>query len=112
MSTEIYRSLRECFGTLEDPRSEINRAHLLMDMVVISICAVICGADDWEAVAEYGEAKAEWLSTFLALPQGIPAHDTFWRVFRALLSGLGAELGGGAAAGGDCPRRQTTAALA
>lgn len=84
MSNQIYTGLRDCFGTLEDPRSEINRVHLLMDMVVITICAVICGADDWEAVAEYGVAKQEWLSSFLALPEGIPAHDTFWRVFRAL----------------------------
>lgn len=84
MSNQIYTNLRDCFGTLEDPRSEINRVHLLMDMVVITICAVICGADDWEAVAEYGVAKQEWLSSFLALPEGIPAHDTFWRVFRAL----------------------------
>lgn len=84
MSNEIYESLQECFGGLEDPRSEINRVHRLMDMVVITICAVICGADDWEAVAEYGEAKQGWLSSFLALPEGIPSHDTFWRVFRRL----------------------------
>lgn len=84
MSNQIYTSLQACFESLEDPRSEINRVHLLMDMVVITICAVICGADDWEAVAEYGQAKEEWFSSFLALPQGIPAHDTFWRVFRAL----------------------------
>ena len=84
MSNQIYVSLQESFGVLEDPRSEINRVHLLMDMVVITICAVICGADDWEAVAEYGEAKQEWLSSFLTLPEGIPSHDTFWRVFRSL----------------------------
>lgn len=84
MSSQIYASLQECFGTLEDPRHEMNRVHLLMDLVVITICAVICGADDWEAVADYGQAKHEWLSDFLALPGGIPSHDTFWRVFRHL----------------------------
>lgn len=84
MSMQIYDSLQDSFGELEDPRSEINRVHLLMDLVVITICAVLCGADDWEAVAEYGEAKREWLSSFLTLPKGIPSHDTFWRVFRAL----------------------------
>jgi predicted transposase YbfD/YdcC len=84
MSSQIYTSLHACFGTLEDPRHEMNRVHLLMDLVVITICAVICGADDWEAVAEYGAAKEEWLRGFLALPGGIPSHDTFWRVFRAL----------------------------
>lgn len=84
MSMQIYDSLQDSFGELEDRRSEINRVHLLMDLVVITICAVLCGADDWEAVAEYGEAKREWLSSFLTLPKGIPSHDTFWRVFRAL----------------------------
>ena len=51
---------------------------------MIAICAVISGANDWEAVAEYGRSKEEWFKTFLALPNGIPSHDTFWRVFRAL----------------------------
>jgi hypothetical protein len=64
MSSQIYASLQECFGTLEDSRHEMNRVHLLMDLVVITICAVICGADDWEAVAGYGQAKHEWLSDF------------------------------------------------
>ena len=49
-----------------------------------AICAIICGANDWEAVAEFGRSKVVWFKTFLALPNGIPSHDTFWRVFRAL----------------------------
>jgi hypothetical protein len=84
MSSQIYSSLQKCFGTLEVPRSEVNHVHRFMDMVAITICALICGADAWEAVSEYGQAKQEWLSSFLALPGGIASHDTFWRIFRAL----------------------------
>lgn len=55
-----------------------------MDIVVIAICAVICGADDWEAVEEFGKAKQDWFEQFLELPHGIPSHDTFRRVFAML----------------------------
>jgi hypothetical protein len=72
------------FAALSDPRKAMNQAHLLLDIVVIALCAVICGADNWVAVADFGQAKAEWFKGFLALPNGIPAHDTFWRVFRWL----------------------------
>jgi predicted transposase YbfD/YdcC len=69
------------FATLEDPRMDRTRLHDLMDIVVIAICAVICGADGWQDIAKYAQAKQEWLSTFLALRNGIPSHDTFRRVF-------------------------------
>jgi predicted transposase YbfD/YdcC len=62
----------------------MNQEHLFFDILVITICAVICGADDWVAVERFGQAKAEWFATFLELPNGIPSHDTFWRVFRLL----------------------------
>jgi len=55
-----------------------------LDILVIAICAVICGADSWEDVAEFGRAKQEWFKTFLELPEGIPSHDTFTRVFARL----------------------------
>lgn len=71
------------FGELEDPR-RYNRRHKLLDIVVIAICAVICGADDWPGVAEWGKAKEAWLSGFLELPHGIPTKHTFRRVFAAL----------------------------
>jgi hypothetical protein len=77
-------SISEHFATLTDPRSEQGKEHLLVDILTITRCAVICGADDWVAVATFGEAKASWLRTFLALPNGIPSHDTFGRVFRLL----------------------------
>src|SRR5215210_1165056 len=77
-------SISEHLSTLTDPRAERGKEHLLVDILTITLCAVICGADDWVAVATFGETKAGWLRTFLALPHGIPSHDTFGRVFRLL----------------------------
>lgn len=76
--------MQSYFASLSDPRHEMNREHLLLDMVVIAICAIIAGADDWVAVADFAVAKESWLRTFLVLPSGIPSHDTFWRLFRKL----------------------------
>jgi predicted transposase YbfD/YdcC len=72
------------FGGLNDPRRERGRLHNLCDMIAIALCAVICGAESWEDVAEYGRQKESWLKAFLRLPNGIPSHDTFNRVFRLL----------------------------
>src|SRR5215213_8836712 len=77
-------NIQNYFATLSEPRNEINREHLLLDIVVIAICAMIAGADDWVAVADFAVAKETWLCTFLALLSGIPSHDTFWRLFRWL----------------------------
>jgi hypothetical protein len=84
MVTHGGANIATYFGDLKDPRIERSKEHQLLDILVIAICAVICGANDWEAVAEYGRSKEEWFKAFLALPNGIPSHDTFWRVFRAL----------------------------
>lgn len=72
------------FAPLPDPRMKRTRKHELIDMIVIAICAVICGADGWVQVAEFGRAKRKWFETFLELPNGIPSHDTFGRVFARL----------------------------
>lgn len=72
------------FATLEDPRVERTRLHPLVSILVIALCAVICGAESWDDIAAFGEAKEAWLKTFLDLPHGIPSHDTFNRVFTAL----------------------------
>ena len=77
-------SMASYFAGIEDPRIDRTKDHKLFDIIVIAICAVICGANDWEAVAEFGRAREGWFKTFLELPHGIPAHDTFWRVFRVL----------------------------
>jgi predicted transposase YbfD/YdcC len=77
-------SLMTCFASLPDPRSPMGKRHVLSDMLTIAICAVICGADGWSAVEEFGRAKYKWFATFLELPHGVPSHDTFGRVFAAL----------------------------
>ena len=69
---------------MADPRVERAKDHLLLDIITVALCAVTCGADDWVAVEIFGRAKAGWLRTFLALPCGIPSHDTFGRVFARL----------------------------
>lgn len=77
-------SVSEHFATLTDPRRDHTKEHQLLDIVAITLCAVICGADDWVNVATFGRVKEDWLRTFLALPGGIPSHDTFGRVFALL----------------------------
>jgi len=84
MSNHPTASLMEHFSALEDPRSDFGKRHLLLDIIVIAICAVICGADNWVEVELFGRTKEQWLRTFLKLPHGIPSHDTFSRVFRRL----------------------------
>src|SRR5258706_14950189 len=76
--------LATSFATLSDPRVDRTKKYMLVDIVLIAICAVICGADGWVDVAECGEAKLAWFSQFLKLPNGIPSHDTFGEVFAAL----------------------------
>lgn len=77
-------SVLSYFGDLEDPRTDKNLSHPFINIVSIASIATICGADDWVAVETYGNAKKEWLGTFLDLSRGIPSHDTFGRVFRWL----------------------------
>jgi predicted transposase YbfD/YdcC len=72
------------FASLTEPRADRGQGHLLVEIVTIALCAVLCGADGWVAVETFGRAKAGWLRTFLALPDGIPSHDTFGRVFARL----------------------------
>ena len=72
------------FSELPDPRRQAGRRHFLSDILAIGVCAVICGADEWSATAEFGGVKLAWFKSFLELPHGIPSHDTFARVFAAL----------------------------
>ncbi len=72
------------FAELEDPRQAAGRRHDLLDIIAIAICATVCGADNWVAIATFGQSKESWLRTFLPLPHGIPSHDTFRRVFAVL----------------------------
>ena len=77
----LNTSFFEHFANLEDPRIERSKEHLLKDIIAIAILAIISGADGWVAIEAYGNAKYEWLKSFLELPNGIPSHDTFSRVF-------------------------------
>ena len=78
---EIAKTLLECLEMIEDPRASYNRKHHFMDIMTIAILSVISGADTWDDMEDWGIAKKEWLETFLELPNGIPSHDTFNRVF-------------------------------
>ena len=72
------------FSELTDPRVDRTKAHMLEDILFIAIASVICGAESWNDMENFGKAKEGWLRTFLRLPEGIPSHDTFNRVFSAL----------------------------
>jgi len=74
----------EHFSTIEDPRLNRKKLHKLIDILVITLCATICGAETWEDIETFGYAKYDWFKSFLELPNGIPSHDTLWRVFSLL----------------------------
>jgi hypothetical protein len=76
-------SLQTCFATVEDPRIERTKRHKLLD-IIIAICGVICGAEGWVEIEEFGKAKEMWLKELLELPNGIGSHDTSGRVFARL----------------------------
>jgi predicted transposase YbfD/YdcC len=77
-------SLWNYFSELPDPRRSQGRRHKLRDILAVALCAVVCGADDFTEIEEFGQTKEAWLRQFLELPHGIPSHDTFGRVFAAL----------------------------
>ncbi len=72
-----------CFGDVVDPRRD-NARHDLHELLVIALCAMLCGGEDCTDMALFGQAKGDFLRRFLCLPHGIPAHDTFSRLFRDL----------------------------
>jgi predicted transposase YbfD/YdcC len=72
------------FISIQDPRLDRKKLHTLIDILIITICAVLCNVDDWEHIAEFGKANEEWFKQFLELKHGVPSHDTFGRVFALL----------------------------
>lgn len=83
MNPDTGVTIQAHFATIKDPRIS-NRAHELVDILTIAICAVICGATDWVGVETIAKAKEEWFRNFLKLPNGIPSHDTFGRIFQRI----------------------------
>ena len=81
MPKKPLEAIEEHFSKVPDPRKDRTKDHKLIDIIAIAICAVICGAEGWVDIELYGKSKQPWLSTFLELPNGIPSHDTFGRVF-------------------------------
>ena len=81
MEKQPVGSIAKHFGGLPDPRTGNAKAHIFLEILIIAILAVICGADGWSDVELFGKNKKVWLKTFLELPKGIPSHDTFGRVF-------------------------------
>lgn len=79
-------TLNEAFSVLPDPRTGPAQRHDLREMILMALCAVLCGADTWVDVAEWAEDNESWLRQYVALTHGTPSHDTFGRVFR--MSGL------------------------
>jgi len=84
MDAPVPRGLLRVFSELQDPRMDRTKKHNLQDILAIAICAAICGADGWAQVEMFGNCKIKWFKTFLDLPNGIPSHDTFGRVFAML----------------------------
>jgi predicted transposase YbfD/YdcC len=82
--TTTSLSFVDHFASIQDPRREHCKLHLLEDILTLALCAVIAGANTWEQIELFGRAKKEWLQSFLRLPNGIPSHDTIRRVFCAL----------------------------
>lgn len=82
--TSPVTTIERYFGDMPDPRTGPAKLHRLIDILTIALLAVICNADDWVEVHDFGVAREAWLRTFLELPHGIPSHDTFGRVFALL----------------------------
>jgi predicted transposase YbfD/YdcC len=78
------QTLFEHLSIIEDPRIDRTKRHLLIDILVVAVCAVMCGAEGWTEIEEFGRAKESWFKKFLELPHGIPSHDTFRRVLMIL----------------------------
>jgi predicted transposase YbfD/YdcC len=72
------------FAVLDDPRIDRTKLHSLHNIIVMTLCGTLCGADGWDALEDFAETRADWFGTFLDLPNGTPSADTFRRVFNAL----------------------------
>jgi hypothetical protein len=81
MEENDLRDLESLCAQVDDPRMERTKMHRLRDIIILAICGVICGAEGWVEIEEFGKAKEAFFTELLDLPNGIPSHDTFGRVF-------------------------------
>jgi len=81
MKENDLRDMERIFAQVEDPRMERTKLHRLRDSIILAICGVLCGADGWGEIEEFGKAKEAFFTDLLVLPNGIPSHNTFGRVF-------------------------------
>jgi predicted transposase YbfD/YdcC len=79
-----HLSIKKHFRKLKDPRVRGRSTHVLIDIITIGLCGVICGCNDWQEIETFAKCRIDWLKKFLRLPNGIPSHDTFERVFDRL----------------------------
>ena len=84
MTEKPTPSIMQPFSSIKDPRVNRQKKHKLQDIFFISLCAVICGADNWVAIEAFGVAKEQWFTEILGLEHGIPSHDTFGAVYAAI----------------------------
>ena len=82
--SQPHCSIKKHFRKLRDPRIRKRKKHLLLDIIFIAICATISGCNDWQQTVTFAKARHDWLKKFLRLPEGIPSHDTFERLFDRL----------------------------
>src|SRR5690349_18835404 len=81
MEENTRSDLESLFAHVEDPRMERTKRHRLRDIILLAICGTLCGAEGWVEIEEFGKAKEAFFTQLLGLPNGIPSHDTFGRVF-------------------------------
>ncbi len=84
MKLKPKTTIEEHFSAIKDPRLDRTKLHKLIDIITITLCAVISGAESWDDIELFGECKYDWFKSFLELPNGVPSHDTFNRVFARL----------------------------
>jgi len=84
MSIEVVATIQEHFGEVRDPRQPGKVEHPLINLIFITLCGVLCGADGWVSIEAFGNAQKEWLSQYLNLEKGIPSHDTLGTTFAML----------------------------
>ena len=84
MTSSPIESINEHFSDVNDPRQQGKVDHPLINIIFITICGVLCGADNWVAITTFGNSQVEWLSQYLNLKNGIPSHDTFGKTFAVI----------------------------